>query len=896
MKNNTPNTLYLVCHPPTHHIPTGCGSCFANRGKGTRKSNLGERKAGRLHTRQETQNLRLKKITDDKGPIPIRFERDNKKTLMPLADHASHWSNYLGELIREMPLYYPSWQKVSADRKATILTKTGMERSTTREYPSLIHTFFMTQTVNGVFTWDEDRSIYEEMLRLQALGSNTSSGVPYTEEEINAWVKREISGGTFPVLVGYYRDGTHMSLFRLLRPRLNARSTPAMSKSLKRRTTGVAGAGMMRWSAMRTAARMRRTRRMAIVRDVIHGLLEKVTWESILSELFPSTYPEGHVAQDPCPQRQVARKGVDLSLGKVPLLDFDSFYAIMNSMCPESFCRFGGSRIHVSFAPPPHEKERWREPVADSRTGITFLLHTIIPPKNPTPDINSCFSIPSHSWTEACMEVLLAKERILKLIQTWDDKQIESWSLPELLLQLLNDSRTIDEMLKQREQTANLAVQQEQAAQIFTPYWNFSMSNDDEEHSIPYKEYLKNSSNAITTVLPTEEPEYSLSMRYKHLSTIPEMESDEVIKSSVKNLVQIPREYEVTSDNESECDVPVYEDPFDVLKDHSEILSDSNNDDTSSDDDAFEDIKYVEASLLNSELVSLEEENDVYQEEKEFDLEDIHQIQDVVLHEKLLSINCPIADIEFLNDNPAPDRVLKSSSSFPIFEKSDISLSYSDNSLPEFEIFSDPTEETRSGSTTAHANNSPLDYDSFCFETELDQERLTNVVMNDIFDNSTNDPLLEEVDLFLVSDNSIPPGIENIDYDSEGDIHFLKELLSNDFLPLPKNESSNFDHHDPSFPHPPLEPPDVEVFFNFEPNLGELISVVMNNIDELNKDECFDPGGGEIDVFANIKDDDYFPFIFVIRIFLPYLIYPKVSPLLLSIGSEDTISDPGIST
>nr|GEY77251.1 ribonuclease H-like domain, reverse transcriptase, RNA-dependent DNA polymerase [Tanacetum cinerariifolium] len=35
---------------------------------------------------------------------------------------------------------------------------------------------------------------------------------------------------------------------------------------------------------------------------------------------------------------------------------------------------------------------------------------------------------------EASMEVLLAKERILKLIQAWDDKKIESWSLPALLL------------------------------------------------------------------------------------------------------------------------------------------------------------------------------------------------------------------------------------------------------------------------------------------------------------------------------------------------------------------------------------------------------------------------------------------------------------------------------
>nr|GEW16616.1 hypothetical protein [Tanacetum cinerariifolium] len=456
----------------------------------------------------------------------------------------------------------------------------------------------------------------------------------------------------------------------------------------------------------------------------------------------------------------------------------------------------------------------------------------------------------------------------------------------ELLPQLLNDSRTIDEMLKQREQAANLEVQkeqEEQAAQSFTPYWNFSMINDDEVlqsrekimkaiptflqkfSRYPFGEYLENSSNAIVPILPTEEPEYSLSMG----------------------------EYEVTSDNESECDVPVCEDSstFDVLKDHSEILSDSNNDDTSSDDGAFEDIEYVEASL-----VSLEEENIVYQEEKEFDLEDILQIQDVILREKLLSINRLIADIEFLNDNPTPDRVLKSSSSFPILEKSDNSLSYSDNSLPKFETFSDHMEETRNGSTTTHANNSPPEYDSFCFEIEPDQGRLTSVVMNDISDNSTNDPLLEAVDLCLVSDKSIPPCIENFDYDSEGDINFLEELLGNDSISLPENESSNFDHHDdPSFPRPPPEPSDVEFFFDFEPNSRELISVVMNNIDELNEDKFFDLGG-EIDVFANIKDDDYFPFIFVIRIFLPYLTYPEVSPLLISTGSEDAIFDPGIST
>ncbi|GJR00070.1 retrotransposon protein, putative, ty3-gypsy subclass [Tanacetum coccineum] len=69
-----------------------------------------------------------------------------------------------------------------------------MASSETREYPSLIDTFFVTHTVNGVFIRDEDRAIYEEMVRLRALGSNTESGVPYTDEEIFPWSKGQAAG------------------------------------------------------------------------------------------------------------------------------------------------------------------------------------------------------------------------------------------------------------------------------------------------------------------------------------------------------------------------------------------------------------------------------------------------------------------------------------------------------------------------------------------------------------------------------------------------------------------------------------------------------------------------------------------------------------------------------
>nr|GEY48464.1 hypothetical protein [Tanacetum cinerariifolium] len=256
------------------------------------------------------------------------------------------------------------------------------------------------------------------------------------------------------------------------------------------------------------------------------------------------------------------------------------------------------------------------------------------------------------------------------------------------------------------------------------------------------------------------------------------------------------------------------------------------------------------------------EENVVYQEEEEVDLEDIFQIQDIVLREKLLSINRLIANIECLNDNPTPARLLNSSVSLPISEESDNSLS--DNFSPEFETFCDHTEETRSGITTTHANDSLLEYDLFCFEIEPNQERLINFVKNDISDDSSNDPLLEEVD------NSIPQGFENFGNDSEGDIRFLKALLIDGSILFPNNESSESDFDNPSFPRPPPEPPDAE--FDLKPDSEEEIPVVMNDIDEL---EC-------LDLRDEFDDDDYSSFMFV-----------KVFSFLLSAESEDTIFDPG---
>ncbi|GJZ33556.1 zf-CCHC domain-containing protein [Tanacetum coccineum] len=171
--------------------------------------------------------------------------------------------------------------------------------------------------------------------------------------------------------------------------------------------------------------------------------------------------------------------------------------------------------------------------------------------------------------------ILIAWERFGEIKHALTDKQYQQKDIQELMSKLLKDVRNINEELSKY---------------INCPSWNRPIfyDNDDDEYTIIYSK-----PKAITPDLPTVEPDNSLSMGDEHLSTIPKTEMDKVIKSSVENLVPIPSEFEGIS--EDTCDVPVCEDPsiFDALNDLSEILSDSNDDGTSSDDDIFETSRYV---------------------------------------------------------------------------------------------------------------------------------------------------------------------------------------------------------------------------------------------------------------------------------------------------------------
>ncbi|GJY95295.1 hypothetical protein Tco_0511656 [Tanacetum coccineum] len=117
---------------------------------------------------------------------------------------------------------------------------------------------------------------------------------------------------------------------------------------------------------------------------------------------------------------------------------------------------------------------------------------------------------------------------------------------------------------------------------------------NDEDDSIPLRDIIArySLSVAITSshpVLPTKEPKDSLIMGDEHLDTIPEKESDELIKSSVENFVPIPSESEDFLDNESECDVPECDETSLIFTTFSNPLFDSNDDFTSSDDESLSD-------------------------------------------------------------------------------------------------------------------------------------------------------------------------------------------------------------------------------------------------------------------------------------------------------------------
>ncbi|GJU05625.1 hypothetical protein Tco_1122055 [Tanacetum coccineum] len=377
-------------------------------------------------------------------------------------------------------------------------------------------------------------------------------------------------------------------------------------------------------------------------------------------------------------------------------------------------------------------------------------------------------------------------------------------------------------------------------------YWKIPICyDDDEDYTI-----------AITPVLSIEEPIDSLIMEVEHLDPILATKSDRVIKSSVKNLVPIPSESKGIPNKK--CDVPLCDNPtpLEAFKEHSEIVFNSNDDSTSSDDDSpyGEDIDYVNASPPDSELVSLEVVEIVIPEVGGIDTDILLTIKDDILREKLSKINLLIAKIKAMNFNPPPssDFVTKSSStSLNLFLEETNTF---DNSLTESETFCFDLEENSSGSTTTRFDYSLPDYEAFYLDDDYIKEK---------------------------SSGSTTTHADFSQYDS-----FIFDLSIN---PFPPADRSDFYHEEfaDELAHI-ISPPEYDFFyFKSEPDPGELTSIVDSGIRENILSTT--------NVNLPFKDAQSPLLAYVVWIFLSFLTYPITPPYLLSCGNEDTIFDPGIS-
>ncbi|GKD23338.1 hypothetical protein Tco_1225041 [Tanacetum coccineum] len=168
------------------------------------ETQFGWQESGMMHTRQETRNLELKAITDKNGPgvaIALPFLAPNAagaegggcdKDWDP--QHLQKIYNGKKAALKER-YWVPNPEDGTYDVERIRLQRPShnseMETSATREYPSLIHTFFLTHTVGGVFLNPEDKSLY-------GLGSNTPTGVPYTNDEIMAIIRGGKQRGHIP--------------------------------------------------------------------------------------------------------------------------------------------------------------------------------------------------------------------------------------------------------------------------------------------------------------------------------------------------------------------------------------------------------------------------------------------------------------------------------------------------------------------------------------------------------------------------------------------------------------------------------------------------------------------------------------------------------------------------
>ncbi|GJR01241.1 hypothetical protein Tco_0524225 [Tanacetum coccineum] len=345
------------------------------------------------------------------------------------------------------------------------------------------------------------------------------------------------------------------------------------------------------------------------------------------------------------------------------------------------------------------------------------------------------------------------------LMQAWDKfleiKHAQSEEVQELLYKLLQDLQSINEEL---------------AEYIKPPSWNLPTSSydddDDEESSIPLRDIIMSELPLCVAITPDSPITDSLIMEDKHLDTIPETESDKFIKSSVENLVQNPSE----SEDECECDVPDCDDSqttnFSTFS--NPLFDDStSSDDESSHEEVIHDMSFKTYSNplfdLDEEIIS-SEFNPIHNEDPDSTPKNDRFDAESYLLESLLNRDTLMAS------SPKVDSTLDE-------------FAGELKTIPPGIVNREHEEYISMMERLLYDNSTPRPPEAFQANSDTIIESLPTfpIPVED------SDSLREEIDIFPGPDDSIPPGIESDDYDSEDDDNSTS---------LPEFESFHVDYPD----------------------------------------------------------------------------------------------------
>ncbi|GJZ72029.1 hypothetical protein Tco_0635880, partial [Tanacetum coccineum] len=285
--------------------------------------------------------------------------------------------------------------------------------------------------------------------------------------------------------------------------------------------------------------------------------------------------------------------------------------------------------------------------------------------------------------------------------------------------------------LQQLEQVANLSTY---PSQYFNSFCYDDDDDDDEEFSIPMSEIYKSSLTAITPNSPIAD---SLIMEDEHLDTISEMESDEEHESSVKDLNLTPSESKDLSDIESDDD---------------ESFSDE--------DVPKENFKIYSNPPFNEEIISTK-----------IDPHHFNAKSDLI--ESLLNRDTLIIS------SPKFDSLLEEFSG----ELAHINLISTEIDEADF----DPEEEIRLVEKLLYDNSSPRTPEEFNSEN-------SDAVIESFSPSPTpvegSDSLMDEIDIFLTPDDSMPSGMRMMTMTLKGISFSFKNCLA--MIPLHFLKMSHF--------------------------------------------------------------------------------------------------------